>query len=160
MVEFQYRGLPHAHLLVIFDAQDDHMTVDDIDSICCAELPARYPRGDPRRGTDEEEQQKEALRMKVISHMLHNDCENNPGACMCCNNNPNNRCRWNFPQAYCEATEWMDGELYPRLRRRAGAEFEHQHGDRTVQSLHHQHPPGSCDSLMPSLWHVCLVAGN
>ena len=39
VVEFQKRGLPHAHILLII-AQDDLLhTPDDYDKVVCAELP-------------------------------------------------------------------------------------------------------------------------
>lgn len=39
VVEFQKRGLPHAHLLVILDSADTPRSVDDYDRIVSAELP-------------------------------------------------------------------------------------------------------------------------
>ncbi len=39
VVEFQKRGLPHAHILIIFDQDSRLRTTEDIDSIVCAELP-------------------------------------------------------------------------------------------------------------------------
>ncbi|KAH9079758.1 hypothetical protein Ae201684P_017277 [Aphanomyces euteiches] len=38
-VEFQKRGLPHAHILVIFSGDDKIKTTADIDSIISAEIP-------------------------------------------------------------------------------------------------------------------------
>ncbi|KAH9146806.1 hypothetical protein AeRB84_009351, partial [Aphanomyces euteiches] len=38
-VEFQKRGLPHAHILVIFSGDDKIKTAADIDSIISAEIP-------------------------------------------------------------------------------------------------------------------------
>ena len=39
VIEFQKRGLPHAHILIILTAEDKPKTVQDIDSIVCAEIP-------------------------------------------------------------------------------------------------------------------------
>ena len=108
VVEFQYRGLPHAHMLLIFDAVDAHLSVDTIDGICCAEIPA-----------DDGDTYRSELRAKVLAHMIHNDCEANPRACMCCERT--GRCRWSFPKAFSNETTWTDAERYPRLRRRAPA---------------------------------------
>ena len=39
VVEFQKRGLPHAHTLLIVSPEDKPRTPDDIDARICAELP-------------------------------------------------------------------------------------------------------------------------
>ena len=39
VVEFQKRGLPHAHILVILRPDDKPRTVEDIDKIVCCEIP-------------------------------------------------------------------------------------------------------------------------
>ena len=39
VIEFQKRGLPHAHILIILAAQDRAMMPDLVDSIVVAELP-------------------------------------------------------------------------------------------------------------------------
>ena len=44
-IEFQKRGLPHAHILIILDADDAPLTTDDYDKFVCAELPD--PEQDP-----------------------------------------------------------------------------------------------------------------
>ena len=108
VIEFQYRGLPHVHILLILSAEDSHMNVDVIDEVCCAEIPP--DDGSPERAE---------LRTKILAHMIHNDCEANPRACMCCERA--GRCRWGFPKPHAPATTWTEGELYPRLRRRAPA---------------------------------------
>jgi hypothetical protein len=38
-IEFQKRGLPHAHILLWLQAGDKPLTPDQIDEICCAEIP-------------------------------------------------------------------------------------------------------------------------
>lgn len=38
-VEFQKRGLPHAHILAWLSAADSPNTADDYDRFCCAEIP-------------------------------------------------------------------------------------------------------------------------
>ncbi|KAH9138735.1 hypothetical protein LEN26_005333 [Aphanomyces euteiches] len=43
-VEFQKRGLPHAHILVIFTGDDKIKTAADIDSIISAEIPDKEKR--------------------------------------------------------------------------------------------------------------------
>ena len=39
VIEFQKRGLPHAHILLILEQQDKIKTIDDIDKIVSAEIP-------------------------------------------------------------------------------------------------------------------------
>jgi hypothetical protein len=108
VVEFQYRGLPHAHILLVLDAEDDILTADAIDQVVCAQLPSINAPD---------------LRRKVLQHMIHNDCQANPSDCMCCQRT--GRCRWNFPHRFSETTTWTDHELYPQYARpRASDEWE------------------------------------
>ena len=39
VIEFQKRGLPHAHILLILEDEFKPKTVDDINRIICAEIP-------------------------------------------------------------------------------------------------------------------------
>jgi len=41
VIEFQKRGLPHAHILLTFAHEDKLTCVEEIDSIICIELPKR-----------------------------------------------------------------------------------------------------------------------
>jgi len=60
VIEFQKRGLPHAHILIILDSRDKPRTPAEIDSIVCAEIPnaATHP----------------VLYETVTSFMLHGPC--------------------------------------------------------------------------------------
>ena len=60
VVEFQKRGLPHAHILLILHSADKPRTQADIDSIVCAEIP--------------NEAANPALYETVVSCMLHGPC--------------------------------------------------------------------------------------
>ena len=102
VVEFQYRGLPHVHILLIFDSADAQLSEEQIDDLVSAEIPT----------------QEGELRQKVLRHMIHNDCEANRG-CMCCQRT--GRCRWRFPRALNARTVWADDGLYPNYRRRGRA---------------------------------------
>ena len=51
-VEFQKRGLPHAHILLIVQESDRLTTPEQVDSVICAELPP-----DPETGATEEERE-------------------------------------------------------------------------------------------------------
>ncbi|KAK8931277.1 hypothetical protein KSP39_PZI016605 [Platanthera zijinensis] len=57
VIEFQKRGLPHVHMLVIFDARDKMNTPDDYDKIVRAELP--HIEHEPE------------LYNAVVRHMIH-----------------------------------------------------------------------------------------
>jgi hypothetical protein len=60
VIEFQKRGLPHAHILIHFAPEDKPRTPADIDSIISAQLPD--PESQPR------------LYAVVTKHMLHGPC--------------------------------------------------------------------------------------
>ncbi|XP_073153744.1 uncharacterized protein [Henckelia pumila] len=59
-IEFQKRGLPHVHMLVIFENIDKLRTPDDFDSVVRAEIPSR---------TEEPN-----LFEAVTNHMIHGSC--------------------------------------------------------------------------------------
>ncbi|TKR89117.1 hypothetical protein L596_013265 [Steinernema carpocapsae] len=46
VIEFQKRGLPHTHMLLILDDEHKFRTGADVDSVVCAELP--YPATEPQ----------------------------------------------------------------------------------------------------------------
>src|SRR4051812_44918365 len=60
VIEFQKRGLPHAHILIILRPEDKFQTPDDYDSIVRVEIP--NPDTEPR------------LHRTVIKHMMHGPC--------------------------------------------------------------------------------------
>ncbi|XP_078438602.1 uncharacterized protein LOC144709071 [Wolffia australiana] len=68
VVEFQKRGLPHAHMLWVLDAQYKPKTPEDIDKIVCAEIP------DP---SDKD------LFDCVTTHMIHGPCGSANPKCPC-----------------------------------------------------------------------------
>ena len=100
VVEFQKRGLPHAHILVILTDEDRPRTAEEYDSMVCAEIP------------DKERNPK--LYELVVAHMLHGPCgEANP-SCPCMKDG---KCSKGYPKAFQEETEErVDG--FPRYRRR------------------------------------------
>ncbi|KAE8189004.1 hypothetical protein CF336_g5924 [Tilletia laevis] len=100
-VEFQKRGLPHAHILLILAASNKLKTRDDIDTVVSAELPD--PALDPE------------LFEVVSSTMIHGPCTPEQ-ACM---NDPRypGRCSRGYPMPLREVT-CMDSDGYPDYRRR------------------------------------------
>ncbi|KAH9088191.1 hypothetical protein Ae201684P_008105 [Aphanomyces euteiches] len=93
-VEFQKRGLPHAHILVIFSGDDKIKTTADIDSIISAEIPDK--ENNPR------------LHKIVTTCMIHK-CSDR---CL-----ENGKCKKNFPKAHCDETS-IGSDRYPLYRRR------------------------------------------
>jgi hypothetical protein len=100
VVEWQKRGLPHAHILLILSDNDAPMTPSHIDRIVSAELPP--PDLNPE------------LFDLVKKHNIHR-CKASE-----CEGGGLTRCNKNFPALYCDATETAaDG--YPLYRRKAPA---------------------------------------
>ena len=71
VIEFQKRGLPHAHLLVILSNDDRVSCSIDVDNIISAELPPNptlFPDGSKQRA------QAERLESIVMQNMVHGPC--------------------------------------------------------------------------------------
>ena len=102
VVEFQKRGLPHAHILLIVRSEDKPRCPDDIDARICAELP------DPTNPLQVE------LANIVLSSMIHGPCcARNPNApCM-----DGKTCIKGYPKEFATATTLREGG-YPSYRRR------------------------------------------
>ena len=96
-VEFQKRGLPHAHILLIIDERSKLRTRDHVDKFVVAEMP--NPQLFPN------------LFRAVTSFNTHK-CQ--PGRCKA---DPNSECARGFPKAYTKETDVMT-DLYPLYRRR------------------------------------------
>ena len=79
VVEFQKRGLPHMHMLIILDEKDKLKTPEDVDNFISAEIPWHDPE----------------LFAIVDRWMAHDPCGYlNPDAkCM-----KNGKCRFNYPK--------------------------------------------------------------
>jgi hypothetical protein len=101
VVEFQKRGLPHAHILLILHEVDKPRSPDDFDRLVCAEIP--------------DETENPQLYDTIIKCNIHNPCNkvlNSP-----CWDHQKNKCSKNFPKKYVEQTiKDIDG--YPLYRRR------------------------------------------
>jgi hypothetical protein len=100
VIEFQKRGLPHAHILIILHENDKPRTVEQIDSIVSAELPdpVKFPQ----------------LFDTVSKSLIHGPCgKDNPHApCMV-----NGKCSKRFPKQFSETTS-QNPNGYPVYRRR------------------------------------------
>ena len=98
-IEFQKRGLPHAHILVRLEKD---VAVEDVDEHISAELP----------GPDQPE-----LREKILRHMIHGPCgpQLNPNSP--CMDETKRHCTKFFPKDLEPATR-VDERGYPHYRRR------------------------------------------
>ena len=112
VIEFQKRGLPHAHILIILANQDRAVTPDVIDSLVSAELPP-----DPERAeTPEGRVACERLEKIVLDNMVHGPCgtANQRNVCM-----ENGRCTKSFPKPFHNQTTLDPDSLCALYRRRS-----------------------------------------
>ncbi|EFP93666.2 uncharacterized protein PGTG_19561 [Puccinia graminis f. sp. tritici CRL 75-36-700-3] len=96
-IEFQKRGLPHAHIMVILEPGSVPTAPEAIDCLVTAEIPD--PESEPQ------------LYSIVTSCMLHGPC--NPNS-MCWQDDA---CKKGFPKPFQSETSLVD-DSYPRYRRR------------------------------------------
>lgn len=101
-VEFQKRGLPHAHILLWIDRNDRSLDVSEIDNVICAEIPDKELNPD--------------LYKAVSEYMVHGPCgvlnQNSP-----CMDRDKRKCTKKFPKSFNERTTFDDNG-YPVYRRR------------------------------------------
>ena len=96
-IEWQKRGLPHAHILVWL-IPEHKITPDRIDEVVCAEIPD--PECDPE------------LHRIVMFNMIHGPCGNvNP--CM-----EHGQCSKKYPKLFVQETQ-LGVDNYPLYRRRS-----------------------------------------
>ncbi|XP_073152409.1 uncharacterized protein [Henckelia pumila] len=102
VIEYQKRGLPHAHMLLIFENTDKLRTPDEFDSIVRAEIPSQ---------TEEPN-----LYEAVLHHMIHGPCGllNRHSPCM-----TDDKCKKHFPKPFVSYTS-RGNDSYPLYRRRQG----------------------------------------
>ncbi|XP_028753423.1 uncharacterized protein LOC114713014, partial [Neltuma alba] len=99
-IEFQKRGLPHAHIILFLEHDDKPRTPEDVDKLICAEIPDKEL--DPE------------LYELVGNYMIHGPCghSNKNSPCM-----KDGKCSKYFPKKYVDNTA-VDEEGYPTYRRR------------------------------------------
>ncbi|XP_028804724.1 uncharacterized protein LOC114759678 [Neltuma alba] len=99
-IEFQKRGLPHAHIILFIDPRDKPKTPGDIDKIISVEIPDE--RNDPE------------LYELVSNYMMHGPCgsSNKKSPCM-----KDGKCSKYFPKKFVDHTV-VDEDGYPTYRRR------------------------------------------
>ncbi|XP_044360895.1 uncharacterized protein [Triticum aestivum] len=100
VIEFQKRGLPHEHILLIMKAKSKLATPDDYDRVICAEIP--------------DKEKHPVLHDLVVKHMLHGPCGELKKSCPCM---IDGQCRFHYPRDFCDATQ-QGKDSYPIYRRR------------------------------------------
>jgi hypothetical protein len=110
VVEFQKRGLPHAHILIILHSTDKPRTPADIDSMVCAEIPCQTTHPE--------------LYETVTSFMLHGPCGTAKPTAPCMQDG---KCDKRFPKPFSDET-LPDVDGYPIYRRRDDGITVHKHG--------------------------------
>ncbi|XP_045797949.1 uncharacterized protein LOC123892172 [Trifolium pratense] len=109
-IEFQKRGLPHAHILIFLHPSSKYPSPDDIDTIISAEIP--------NPDTDIE------LYNLVKKHMIHGPCGQSRKQSPC---TVNGRCTKFFPKKYIEKTI-VDQDGYPVYRRSSNSHTVEKNG--------------------------------
>ena len=112
VIEFQKRGLPHAHILIILADDDRTLTAEMVDNVVVAELPP-----DPE-DTDDPLIAAERKRLQdiVLSNMIHGPCGAANPSCPCMENG---RCTKNYPKEFQKQTTVDPDNNYATYRRRA-----------------------------------------
>nr|XP_043631589.1 uncharacterized protein LOC122603041 [Erigeron canadensis] len=104
-IEFQKRGLPHAHILIWLGPETKCDTPDQIDDVISAEMPLE---------SDDPE-----LYEVVTEFMLHGPCGADSPNASC---TEEGKCKKHFPRPFYQETT-IDGEGYPVYRRRNNKVF-------------------------------------
>ena len=98
VIEFQKRGLPHVHILVMLSQEDRMSHSSDVDNVISAQLPP-----DPSLFEEGSDEQKQAKRLQtiVLKSMIHGPCGklNPKSPCM-----EDGKCTKGYPKAFCSKT--------------------------------------------------------
>ena len=142
-IEFQKRGLPHAHLLMMLAQEDKPRNPDEYDDYISAEIPDPVIEGD--------------LYQTISLCNMHGPCgEDNPEApCM-----KDCVCSKHFPKEFSEVTKETDG--YPEYRRRQDGrtvkKIVRVQGRRARQGEEGENEEGEDDEVeeAPEAWEILL----
>lgn len=109
-MEFQKRGLPHAHILLFLHPESKYQTGQDVDKIISAEIP--------------DERTNRELYEVVKAFMIHGPCGalNRKSPCM-----QDGKCIKHYPKRYLEITS-ADEEGYPLYKRRDNGRVMEKNG--------------------------------
>ena len=109
VIEFQKRGLPHIHILIILAKEDIPKLAQEVDQMVCAELP---PSPEEEGISEEEKARRTPLWNIVINNMIHGPC--NPDHCM-----EKGVCSKGFPKPFQKKTVIDEERSYPIYQRRS-----------------------------------------
>ncbi|XP_027088739.1 uncharacterized protein [Coffea arabica] len=100
VIEFQKRGFPHAHLLLILKPEYKLLNLESYDRVVCAEIPDRskHPH----------------LYSLVVKHMIHGPYGDLDRTCPCMKDG---YCKYHYPKSFCAQTTHAE-DSYPQYRRR------------------------------------------
>ncbi|XP_071727915.1 uncharacterized protein [Rutidosis leptorrhynchoides] len=99
-VEFQKRGLPHAHICLFLDERSKMPQLEDVDKYICAEIP--------------DEINKPELYQLVSDLMIHGPCGDKNPSCQC-TDTETKKCTKRFPKPFSDVTK-TDQDGYPIYR--------------------------------------------
>ena len=131
VTEFQKRGLPHEHILIINANHDRAVTPELVDSVVTAELPPSPDDVDD----PVEKDRRSRLQQIVLTNMIHGPCGNaNPRSpCM-----EGGRCSKGFPKEFVKKTTVDQESYYATYQRRSpedgGRSAKLPKGDRSVDN--------------------------
>ena len=112
VIEFQKRGLPHCHILIILADHDRDMSPEFVDSIVTAELP---PSPDDTDDPTEKEQ-RQRLQDIVMNSMVHGPCGASDPSKPCMEDG---QCTKRFPKEFQKATIVDHDNNYATYKRRS-----------------------------------------
>ena len=112
VIEWQKRGLPHAHILIIMANDDRSLTAEDVDKLISAELPPNPAEVDD----PDVKQERKDLQEIVLTNMIHGPCGNaNPNSpCMV-----DGKCSKGFPKPFAKETIMDTDNHYAVYKRRS-----------------------------------------
>ena len=113
VIEFQKRGLPHAHILLILDDPDRLSTSSEVDKVISAQLP---PDPNLLEQGSKEREQAERLESIVLKNMIHGPCGklNPKSPCM-----QDGKCSKGYPKQFCDKTIINSDKTYPEYQRKS-----------------------------------------
>ena len=106
VIEFQKRGLPHSHILVILEKNDRLASSSDVDDVISAELPPDpqdFPQGP-------QQDQGHRLEKIILQNMVHGPC----GKCPCM---VDGKCSKGYPKNFASKTIVNQDSTYPEYKR-------------------------------------------
>nr|XP_027091801.1 uncharacterized protein LOC113712521 [Coffea arabica] len=103
VVEFQKRGLPHGHFLIILEAASKLYSTESYDKIVSVEIPVITAN--------------RHLFSMVRKHMIHGPCGAQNPDNVCMQGNQRKRCRNNYPKPFAQTT-FHGKNAYPTYRMR------------------------------------------